>query len=91
MSRLTIDISEKQHQALKAMAALKGKTIKQFTLEKLFSEHHEQLSAENESDLVWNTFVAEMEKRASEAVSGQVSERSPEDILARVLMEKSGS
>ena len=29
MSRLTIDITEQQHQALKAMAALQGKTIKQ--------------------------------------------------------------
>ena len=29
MSRLTIDVTEQQHQALKAMAALQGKTIKQ--------------------------------------------------------------
>ncbi|MBK5937723.1 antitoxin [Halochromatium roseum] len=36
MSRLTIDITEQQHQALKAMAALEGKSIKQFTLERLF-------------------------------------------------------
>ena len=37
MSRLTIDMTEQQHQALKAMAALEGKTIKQYTLERLFS------------------------------------------------------
>ncbi|EOV8088369.1 hypothetical protein ABN078_03465 [Providencia huaxiensis] len=33
MSRLTIDITEQQHQSLKALAALQGKTIKQYTLE----------------------------------------------------------
>lgn len=29
MSRLTIDLSDQQHQSLKALAALQGKTIKQ--------------------------------------------------------------
>jgi len=37
MARLTIDMTNQEHQALKAMAALEGKTIKQFTLERLFS------------------------------------------------------
>ena len=36
MSRLTIDITEQQHKALKAMAALQGKTIKEYALERLF-------------------------------------------------------
>jgi len=36
MSRLTIDITDQQHQALKAMAALAGKSINQFALERLF-------------------------------------------------------
>ena len=36
MSRLTIDITSQQHQNLKALAALQGKTIKQFALERLF-------------------------------------------------------
>ena len=36
MSRLTIDVTEQQHQALKAMAALQGKTIKQYATERLF-------------------------------------------------------
>ncbi len=36
MSRLTIDISPEQHKSLKAMAALEGKTIRQYTLERLF-------------------------------------------------------
>lgn len=36
MSRLTIDIADQQHQNLKATAALQGKTIKQYALERLF-------------------------------------------------------
>ncbi len=36
MCRLTIDVTEQQHQALKALAALEGKTIKQYTFERLF-------------------------------------------------------
>ena len=36
MSRLTIDVTAQQHQALKALAALEGKSIKQYTLERLF-------------------------------------------------------
>ena len=36
MSRLTIDVTDQQHQALKAMAALEGKTIKQYAIERLF-------------------------------------------------------
>src|SRR3546814_9357519 len=45
MSRLTIDMTDQQHQSLKALAALQGKTIKQYALERLFptdarSEEH---------------------------------------------------
>lgn len=36
MSRLTIDVTDQQHQALKARAALEGKTIRQYALERLF-------------------------------------------------------
>ena len=36
MSRLTIDITDQQHQSPKALAALQGKTIKQYALERLF-------------------------------------------------------
>ena len=38
MSRLTIDITNHQHQSLKALAALQGKTIRQYALERLFPD-----------------------------------------------------
>ncbi|MEM6604043.1 MAG: antitoxin, partial [Pseudomonadota bacterium] len=39
MSRLVIEVSEDQHQEIKALAALEGISIKQYVLSKLFSEH----------------------------------------------------
>ncbi len=46
MSRLTIDMTDQQHQSLKALAALQGKTIKQYTLERLFP-------ASSDDDQAW--------------------------------------
>ena len=34
MSRLTIDITDQQHQSIKAMAALQGKSIKEYAIER---------------------------------------------------------
>jgi hypothetical protein len=45
MSRLTIDITDEQHHALKAMAALEGKTLKQFALERLLPPTSEDARA----------------------------------------------
>ena len=36
MSRPTIDLTTQHHQALKAMATLKGKTLKQYALDRIF-------------------------------------------------------
>lgn len=38
MSRLSIEISERQHQKIKALAALSGKSIKEYILEKTLLE-----------------------------------------------------
>jgi len=38
MSRLTIDITDQQHQTLKATVALQGKTIKEYAVERLFPQ-----------------------------------------------------
>lgn len=36
MSRLSIEVSKEQHKKIKALAALQGKSIKDFILDKLF-------------------------------------------------------
>jgi len=72
MSRLTIDMTEQQHQALKAMAALEGKSIKQFTLERLFAEK----DAERDSLAEIRALLAERVKQAQrgELVSASITE-----------------
>jgi len=41
MSRLSIEVSSEQHQKIKALAAIQGKSIKDFILEKLLSAEDE--------------------------------------------------
>ncbi|OZI50980.1 antitoxin [Bordetella genomosp. 4] len=38
MGCLTMDVTDQQHQTLKTMATLEGKTIKQYALERLFPQ-----------------------------------------------------
>ena len=35
MSRLTIEITEQQHQSIKALAAMQGKSIKEYAMQRL--------------------------------------------------------
>ena len=82
MSRLTIDVTDQQHQSLKAMAALQGKTIKQYAIERLFSADFDEDKALKELKLL-------LEQRIAEADSGDVDTRSFNEIAETVL--RSGS
>ena len=74
MSRLTIDISEQQHQALKALAALQGKTIKQYAIERLFP-------GQSGSDQAWLELKELLETRVAEGVALGLSGKSIDTIL----------
>lgn len=78
MSRLTIDMTEQQHQALKAMAALEGKTIKQFTLECLFGT--KKMDSTSLDDI--RALLAE---RVAQAQRGDVSQSSISDIAEQTI------
>ncbi len=80
MSRLTIDITDQQHQSLKALAALQGKTIKQYALERLFP-------GDADGELAWQELKALLGTRISEAQAGKVSTRAISDILHEELNE----
>lgn len=75
MSRLTIDMTPDQHQSLKAMAALEGKTIKQYTLERLFPA----------GDQAWHELKALLADRIKEGLEGKVSTKSVSEILDEEL------
>ncbi|MFA5664777.1 antitoxin [Castellaniella sp.] len=78
MSRLTIDMTDQQHQSLKAMAALEGKTIKQYTLERLFPA----------DDLAWQELKTVLTNRIHDGLAGQVSAKSVGEILDEELAAK---
>ena len=82
MSRLTIDITEQQHQALKAMAALAGKSIKQFTLERLFPPGSEYQAAQE--------LKALLAERVAEAHRGEYVQGTISEIAEKTLRAESG-
>ncbi|MBX9643201.1 MAG: antitoxin [Novosphingobium sp.] len=73
MGRLTIDLTDEQHKSLKAIAALEGKSIKQFALEKLLP----QACGDDEA---WEEFKAFMNDRIERALSSEPSPRTFSDI-----------
>ena len=81
MSRLTIDITDNQHQSLKALAALQGKTIKQYAIERLFP-------GQSGEDQAWQELKALLGQRIAEGLAGDVSATSIEAIVDEELGRK---
>lgn len=74
MSRPTIDIIDQQHQRLKAIAALRGKTIRQYALERLFP-------ASTDDEQAWQELKGLLEERIGHGLGGAVSGKSISAIL----------
>jgi len=80
MSRLTIDITDQQHRSLTALAALQGKTIKQYALERLFPANGDQ---------DWQELKSLLGTRINEGLVGKVSAKNVGEILDEELGEDS--
>ncbi|EHO0169640.1 antitoxin [Salmonella enterica] len=78
MSRLTIDMTDQQHQSLKALAALQGKTIKQYALERLFP-------GDADADKAWQELKTMLGNRINDGLAGKVSTKSVGEILDEEL------
>jgi hypothetical protein len=74
MGCLTIDIADEQHESMRALAALQGKTIKQYALERLFPGDVEGERAWEESKTLMNT-------RISDGLVGKLSTKTIDEIL----------
>jgi hypothetical protein len=74
MSRLTIDLTKQQHQSLKALAALQGKTIRQYTVERLFPDGADEDSA-------WQELQSLLGMRIAEGLEGKVSAKGFDAIV----------
>ncbi len=81
MSRLTIDVTEQQHQSLKVMAALQGKSIREYALERLFPPASDEEQA-------FRDLKTLLEQRIAESQKGEVVARSLTEIAEDAL--KSG-
>lgn len=78
MSRLTIDITDQQHQSLKALAAMQGKTIRQYAIERLFP-------GRTGEDDAWQELKTLLGRRISEGLAGKVSAKSIDAIVDEEL------
>ena len=78
MSRLTIEVTEQQHQSIKALAALQGKSIKEYAIQRLFAVTADEEKAMQE-------LKALLAPRIAEGLAGVVSEQSFDDIVEEAL------
>jgi ubiquitin C-terminal hydrolase len=75
MSRLVIDVSGEQHQQIKSMAAIHGKSIKEFVLERLFNDDEQGAWGELESILLSRIEQAERGKISDKPLKKLTEER----------------
>jgi len=78
MSRLTIEMTEQQHRSIKALAALQGKSIEEYALERLFPTSTNENAALRELKAI-------LEQRMSESDRGDVLARSLTEIAEDVI------
>lgn len=79
MSRLSIDLTEQQHQSLKALAAVQGKTIRQYAVERLFQPISES------DEAAWRDLKALFSSRVEEGLAGGLSDKSFDEIASEEL------
>ena len=82
MSRLVIDMSREQHQQIKTLAAISGKSIKDFVLEKLFPSKMTQ-----DEQKAWNELQAMLNTRISNAKQGAISKKTFNQITDETIKE----
>ncbi len=73
MSRISIDVTTEEHQKLKAVAALKGMSIKEYVLDRTLGTDGE--------DAALNELESLLDKRIASAKGGKTSKRSVREIF----------
>lgn len=80
MSRISIDVSEQEHKKLKALAALRGQTIKDFVLERALGDEAETAALKELEGL--------LDGRIRAAQAGAVSRRTASEVFADAARKK---
>ena len=84
MSQLVIDVSGEQHQKIKVLAALQGKSIKDYVLSKLIPED------ENESE-AWAELNSILLSRIEAVESNQPAQQTFEQLTKEIIKSKRSS
>lgn len=85
MRRLSIEVTPEQHQRLKAIAALSGKTLKEYVLERVLPPLPEMDSLSEEEAL--HQLETFLKPRIDAAERGEVISKSVEQIFDEVRRE----
>jgi hypothetical protein len=88
MSRISIDVTNEEHKRLKALAALKGVSLKNFLITSALD------SQDKHDEKALSELVAFLDNRIRKAKAGKVSRRTVGDIFKQAYREtnaKAGS
>lgn len=80
MSRLSIDLTPEQHQKIKAVAAMQGKSIKEYVLTQI-------LPTSSDEDMALRELEILLDKRVRSVKAGKISQKSVEEIFQEVYSE----
>lgn len=82
MSRLTIEVSSEQHQHIKVMAAMRGQSIKEYIINRVFNEKNEE---EEKEEAAWKKLMLLLEVRIAEVREQGVSRKTVQQITEEAL------
>ena len=80
MSRLSIDLTPEQHQKIKAVAALQGKSIKEYVLAQI-------LPTSSDEDMALSELETLLDERIKSVRAGKISKKSVEEIFQEIYGE----
>jgi uncharacterized protein (DUF1778 family) len=80
MSRLSIDLTPEQHQKIKAMAAMQGKSIKEYVLNQI-------LPTSSDEEMALHELEALLDERVKSAQAGKINQKSVKEIFQEVYSE----
>jgi len=82
MGRISIDVTDDEHKRLKAMAALRGKSIKDYVLERTLATSEAEHAALQELEKL-------LDNRIRAAQAGAISRRTASEVFAEAAPKKS--
>ena len=80
MSRLSIDLTPEQHQKIKAIAAMQGKSIKEYVLNQI-------LPTSSDEEMALHELEDFLDERAKSVKTGKISQKSVKEIFQEVYSE----